>query len=72
MNRKPPAGYRVIAVTFEDGRPKGTPKVILDGFLNPGGEARGRPVVTLDRGGGLLVADDVGNAIWRVTRRANS
>lgn len=72
-NRKPPAGYRVIAVRFENGRPTATPKVILGGFLNSDGEARGRPVgVTLDRGGGLLVADDVGNIVWRVTRRAHS
>jgi glucose/arabinose dehydrogenase len=68
-NRKPPAGYRVIAVPFRDGKPAGEPRVLLDGFLNDKGEARGRPVgVLLDRNGGLLVADDVGNAVWRLTK----
>lgn len=68
-NRKPPAGYRVIAIPFRDGRPAGEPRVLLDGFLNDKGEARGRPVgVLLDRNGGLLVADDVGNVVWRLTK----
>ena len=68
-NRKPPAGYRVIAVPFQDGKPAGEPRVLLDGFLDAKGEARGRPVgVLLDRRGGLLVADDVGNVVWRLTR----
>lgn len=67
-NRKPPVGYRVIFVAFKDGKPTGMPKTILDGFVNERGEARGRPVgVLIDSRGGLLVADDVGNAIWRVS-----
>jgi glucose/arabinose dehydrogenase len=66
-NRRPPSGYRVIFVPFVDGRPDGAPVDVLTGFLNTGGQARGRPVgVALDGHGGLLVADDVGNTIWRV------
>jgi len=68
-NRKPHSGYQVIFVPFENGRPEGPHEVVLGGFLNSEGEAMGRPVgVALDRQGGLLVADDVGNVIWRVTR----
>lgn len=67
-NRSKPAGYRVIFVAFDKGKPVGMPKTILDGFVNENGEARGRPVgVLVDGRGGLLVADDVGNAIWRIT-----
>jgi len=67
-NRKPLNGYRVIFVPFAGGRPTGQPEVFLTGFLNAKGEARGRPVgVVVDKRGGLLVADDVGNVIWRVT-----
>ncbi|MEP6618631.1 MAG: sorbosone dehydrogenase family protein [bacterium] len=70
-NRKPHSGYKVIFVPFADGRPSGTPLDVLTGFLNDGGDARGRPVgVALDKRGALLVADDVGNTIWRVTSRA--
>ena len=69
-NRKPPSGYRVVFVSFERGRPVGLPKDVLDGFLNERGEARGRPVgLAFDSSNALLVADDVGNCIWRVTRR---
>jgi glucose/arabinose dehydrogenase len=68
-NRAKPSGYRVIFVPFVEGRPAGMPKPILTGFLNEAGEARGRPVgVELDKRDGLLVADDVGNVVWRVTR----
>jgi len=67
-NRDKPVGYRVIFVPFAEGKPAGMPKPVLTGFLNEKGEARGRPVgVLVDRRNGLLVADDVGNAIWRVT-----
>ncbi|MDB5815482.1 MAG: sorbosone dehydrogenase [Rhodocyclales bacterium] len=67
-NREPPSGYKVIFVPFVSGRPAGPPEDVLSGFLNDKGEARGRPVgVTLDHAGALLVADDVGNVIWRVT-----
>jgi glucose/arabinose dehydrogenase len=66
-NRRPPSGYRVIFVPFVNGNPDGEPVDVLTGFLNADGEARGRPVgVALDNRGGLLVADDVGNTIWRV------
>jgi glucose/arabinose dehydrogenase len=66
-NRRPPSGYRVIFIPFADGKPNGEPLEVLSGFLNADGQARGRPVgVALDGHGGLLVADDVGNTIWRV------
>lgn len=67
-NREPMNGYKVIFVPFADGRPQGAPEDILTGFVNEEGDARGRPVgVVIDRAGALLVADDVGNRIWRVT-----
>ncbi len=67
-NRDPPSGYKVIFVPFAGGQPAGGPEDVLTGFLNAEGEARGRPVgVAFDRQGALLVADDVGNRIWRVT-----
>lgn len=67
-NRRPHSGYRVIFVPFSGGRPAGDAVEVLTGFLNEEGEARGRPVgVALDGTGALLVADDVGNVVWRVT-----
>ena len=67
-NRKPHSGYKVIFVPFRDGEPAGDPIDVLTGFLNEEGEAHGRPVgVALDQHGALLVADDVGNVVWRVT-----
>ena len=67
-NRKPRSGYKVIFVPFEDGRPAGAPRDVLTGFVDDDGNAMGRPVgVAIDRQGALLVADDVGNVIWRVT-----
>jgi glucose/arabinose dehydrogenase len=67
-NRKPRAGYKVIFVPFADGKPAGKPRDVLTGFLSDNGEAQGRPVgVRIDKHGALLVADDVGNAVWRVT-----
>lgn len=67
-NRKPHSGYKVIFVPFAEGRPAGLPVDVLDGFLSDDGRALGRPVgVTLDRHGALLVADDVGNIVWRVS-----
>ena len=70
-NRKPPSGYKVIFVPFEGGRPFGKPVDVLTGFLDGEGQARGRPVgVAIDTHAGLLVADDVGNRIWRVSRTA--
>jgi glucose/arabinose dehydrogenase len=68
-NRRPRSGYKVIFVPFADGKPSGTPIDVLTGFVRDNGDAMGRPVgVALDRRGGLLVADDVGNTVWRVTR----
>jgi glucose/arabinose dehydrogenase len=66
-NRKPRSGYNVVFVPFVNGKPSGAPVEVLSGFVSPEGKAYGRPVgVALDRRGGLLVADDVGNAVWRV------
>jgi glucose/arabinose dehydrogenase len=67
-NRKPRSGYKVIFVPFSAGRPAGTPIDVLTGFVSADGDAYGRPVgVVLDKKGALLVADDVGNVVWRVT-----
>lgn len=67
-NRKPFSGYKVIFVPFVDGKPAGIPVDVLTGFVSKEGDAYGRPVgVALDKTGALLVADDVGNTIWRVT-----
>jgi glucose/arabinose dehydrogenase len=69
-NRRPLTGYNVVFVPFRDGKPSGHPVEILSGFLSPEGEAYGRPVgVALNKRGALLVADDVGNAVWRVAAR---
>ena len=71
-NRKPRSGYKVIFVPFSGGEPSDKPRDILTGFLGPDDKARGRPVgVAIDRTGALLVADDVGNRIWRVVPAAN-
>jgi glucose/arabinose dehydrogenase len=57
----------VIFVPFADGRPSGRPIDVLTGFIGASDEALGRPVgVVIDRNGALLVADDVGNVVWRV------
>ncbi|BAN25628.1 PQQ-dependent sugar dehydrogenase [Caballeronia insecticola] len=70
-NRKPRSGYKVVFVPFDNGKPAGPPEDILTGFLSSDGHARGRPVgVAVDRTGALLVADDVGNAVWRVAPAA--
>jgi len=70
-NRRPRSGYKVIFVPFKDGQPNGLPVDVLTGFLSDKGDAFGRPVgVALDRQGALLVADDVGNVIWRVAAQA--
>lgn len=66
-NRRPLSGYKVVFVPFANGRPAGPPRDVLTGFLSPQGDAWGRPVgVAIDGRGGLLVADDVGNTVWRV------
>ena len=70
-NRKPLSGYRAIFVPFSDGRPAGSPIDVLAGFVDDDGYARGRPVGgAIDKTGALLVADDVGNTVWRVTAAA--
>jgi glucose/arabinose dehydrogenase len=70
-NRNPPSGYKVVFVPFADGRPAGKPSDVLTGFLSGDGEALGRPVgVAIDKSGALLVADDVGNTVWRVAPAA--
>ena len=67
-NRRPHSGYKVIFVPFESGRASGEPLDVLTGFLSGEGTAYGRPVgVVLDKQGALLVADDVGNVVWRVS-----
>ncbi len=67
-NRKPHSGYKVIFVPFAAGKPNGTPVDVLTGFLDKDENALGRPVgVVIDQQGGLLVADDVGNKVWRVS-----
>ena len=67
-NRKPRSGYKVIFVPFEGGAPKGEPVDVLTGFVDKDGNAMGRPVgVAVDKRGALVVADDVGNTVWRVS-----
>ena len=61
-------GYKVVFVPFSGGRPNGKAEDVVTSFLNANGEARGRPVgVAIDKTGALLIADDVGNTVWRVT-----
>ena len=67
-NREPRSGYDVIFVPFRDGKPVGLPIAVLTDFVSSSGNAYGRPVgVAVDERGAVLVADDVGNVIWRVT-----
>ena len=67
-NRKPHNGYKVVFVPFRDGKPAGAIEDVVTGFLDANGNAMGRPVgVVVDKTGALLVADDVGNVVWRVT-----
>jgi glucose/arabinose dehydrogenase len=69
-NRKPLSGYKVVYLPFKDGKPQGLPIDVLTGFVNKDGKAQGRPVgVAMDTRGALLVVDDVGNTVWRVTPR---
>jgi glucose/arabinose dehydrogenase len=70
-NRRPFSGYSVVFVPFAGGKPKpqAVPVDVLVGFVDEAGKARGRPVgVAIDKSGALLVADDVGGKIWRVTK----
>jgi glucose/arabinose dehydrogenase len=67
-NRKPLSGYKVAFVPFSDGHANGLPIDVLSGFVDQDGNALGRPVgVAADKQGALLVADDVGNTVWRIT-----
>jgi glucose/arabinose dehydrogenase len=67
-NRKPRSGYKVIFVPFSGSSPSGPPIEVLTGFVKDNGDAMGRPVgVVIDKKGALLVADDVGNTVWRVS-----
>jgi len=69
-NREPHSGYKVVFVRFKDGQPNAMPVDVLTGFLSAEGKAYGRPVgVALDQRGALLVADDVGNVVWRVSKK---
>lgn len=68
-NRPNPVGYKVIFVPFRDGKPAGEPVDFATGFLGEDGKTRGRPVgVTVDPKGALIIADDLANTVWRVTR----
>jgi len=70
-NRQPLSGYKVIFVPFADGRPSGPAVDVLTGFVNGDGDAFGRPVgVAVDKAGAVLVADDVGDTVWRLTPAA--
>ena len=67
-DRSPLVGYKVVYVPFKDGQPSGPPRDVVSGFLTDDGKALGRPVgITLDHSGAALIADDVGNAVWRVS-----
>lgn len=70
-NRRPHSGYKVVFVPFAGGQPgNGLPTEVLGGFLSPEGTAQGRPVgLAIDQYGALLVADDVGNTVWRVSAK---
>ena len=69
-NRMPRSGYKVIFVPFDQNQPGGPARDVLTGFLDENGQAQGRPVgVAIDKQGGLLVADDVGNVVWRVAAK---
>lgn len=72
-NRNPRSGYKVVFIPFANGKPSGPPQDVLTGFINKDDKAQGRPVgVTFDKRGALLVADDVGNTIWRLTPSTKS
>jgi glucose/arabinose dehydrogenase len=69
-DRNPPSGYKVVFVPFQNGKPSGPPIDVVTGFLAEG-HAKGRPVgLAMDRSGALLIADDVGNTVWRVSAAA--
>jgi glucose/arabinose dehydrogenase len=70
-NRKPLSGYKVVFVPFNEGIPSGPMETVLEGFLDDRGQAQGRPVgVAQDNAGAILIADDVGNTVWRLSSRS--
>jgi glucose/arabinose dehydrogenase len=70
-NRAELNGYKVVFIRFAGGRPTGVPMTFVGGFLNSAGKIRGRPVgLTVDRTGALIIADDVGNTVWRISYAA--
>ncbi|MHC9086630.1 PQQ-dependent sugar dehydrogenase [Luteimonas sp. RIT-PG2_3] len=72
-NRQPKVGYSVVFVPFANGAPSGPIETVLGGFVNNDGDAQGRPVgIAVDARGGVLVADDVGNAVWRLAPAATA
>jgi hypothetical protein len=67
-NRQILNGYKVVFIPFSDGKPSGKPRDVVTGFLDGDEQARGRPVgLAVDKSGALLIADDVGNTVWRVS-----
>ncbi len=67
-NRQVLNGYKVVFIPFADGRPSGPAEDVVTGFLVDGDKARGRPVgLAVDEQGALLIADDTGNSVWRVS-----
>ncbi|HEV2594369.1 MAG TPA: sorbosone dehydrogenase family protein [Sphingomicrobium sp.] len=72
-DRSPLNGYQVIYVPFVGGMPSGKPVPVVTGFLGKNGTVRGRPVgLALDRTGALIIADDAGNTVWRVSANTRS
>lgn len=72
-DRSPVSGYKVVFVPFKDGKPAGPPADVVTGFLSADEHAKGRPVgLAIDRSGALLIADDVGNTVWRVSAAATT
>jgi hypothetical protein len=70
-DRTPLNGYKVVFVPFSGGKPSGIAQDVVTGFLDADGHTHGRPVgLAVDRSGALLIADDVGNAVWRVSSAA--
>jgi glucose/arabinose dehydrogenase len=71
-NRRPFSGYKVIYVPFANGHPSGLPVDVLTGFIDEDENALGRPVgVAVDKAGAILVADDVGNVVWRIRNQGS-
>ena len=72
-DRNPLNGYKVVFVPFKDGKPSGPAEDFVTGFLDDDNQARGRPVgLAVDRAGALLIADDLGDTVWRVSSGTTS